>query len=114
MEVGCQVSPSQPQLALCASPNKIDVHSLQAQRQLQLSLEAHGRYISSLIERDRAQGNEAPLDSAFQHEGLDPVQPAYTTQPTQAQPSTAGIGPGRINVGPVTDDKICCKGICPI
>ena len=89
------------------------MYCLQAQRQLQLSLEAHGRYISSLIERDRAQGNEAPLDSAFQHEGLDTVQPAYTTHPTQAQPSTAGVGHGKINVGAVTADKSAAQEYVP-
>lgn len=38
--------------------------SLQAQRQLQQSLEAHGRYISSLIERDRSA--QPPADDPFQ------------------------------------------------
>ena len=37
--------------------------ALQAQRQLQLSLEQHGRYISSLLQKESMEGRQLPLEA---------------------------------------------------
>ncbi len=44
---------------------------LQTQRQLQLSLEAHGRYITSLIQKESMEGRQLPLHA---QEALEQVQ----------------------------------------
>ena len=44
---------------------------VQTQRQLQLSLEAHGRYITSLIQKESMEGRQLPLQA---QEALEQVQ----------------------------------------
>ena len=39
------------------------LYGVQAQRQLQVSLEAHGRYISSLIQKESMEGRQLPLQA---------------------------------------------------
>lgn len=69
--------------------------ALQAQRQLQKSLEAHGKYISSLIEKDRAAQSD-PLDSnpARQAQALhsyqQPFQGSATSGDKSLCPGAAG------------------------
>ncbi|KAK9811053.1 hypothetical protein WJX73_009444 [Symbiochloris irregularis] len=72
---------------------------LESQRQLQLSLEAHGRYISSLIEQDRAglHSKLSPVALSAPVPGAGPNQALAVPTPNlsaPAGPSSAQGGPG--------------------
>ena len=71
------------------------VVALQAQRHLQKSLEAHGKYITSLIEKDRAGQSKPPgKDTAFQQQAseayLQPFTGAEGYEAMSLDHSTAG------------------------
>ena len=71
----------------------IDAHGIwQAQRQLQKSLEAHGKYITSLIEKDRAAQGEPGISHTFQQPEtyLQTFSGAVAYKDISLDPSTAG------------------------
>ena len=74
-----------------AVPSVLTVHAwLQSQRQLQLSLEAHGRYITSLIEREGLQHSLMPQLVAAAAPSLARTVPALAALAASMPPGSSG------------------------
>lgn len=77
---------------LCAGLN------IQEQRRLQLSLEAHGRYITSLIQREGLEGKLPPQTKSALDAALAPPQS-----------SGKGIAPGLVFAPSGDDSGLCTR-----